>query len=495
VALQNATHQVCTGYGDSEAFYGGQHWMMPMHGVGQGNGACPAIWAVVSTPLLNMLRAHNLGCQFRSPISMRLCSFVGYTFVDDTDLIQSFPSISTADAITGLQKAIDVWEGRLKATGGALVPEKTFWYLTAFKWQGGKWSYQSVAEAPCVNDIKGQRKLLRRFEPSHAEVTLGVALAPEGNTLKQATNMKIAAIKWADAMRTGPKSKNDAWLAFQSTIWRTLAYPLPAINLTKEQCDHIMAPILHYILPAIGVCRNFPRSMVFTPNKFFGLGLPHLYTIQEISRLKDMMSHTFKNTTTGNLYRTSMELLIIELGMGTDFSITPYHLFSCLVTQSLVKSSWKFLYEERIQLKHDIDMKLPRSGDCLLMQLFHRYVSNADDLMSLNKCRLYLHAYYVSGIADGAGRTITGNAWTGYNFQHLHRATAWPQQGVPSRRDWDTWRRYIKVCLLGRGMTLKTPLGKWNTPVSDWSWFFSPSEESLYYKKDESWIRFSRTPV
>ncbi len=129
------------------------------------------------------------------------------------------------------------------------------------------------------------------------------------------------------------------------------------------------------------------------------------------------------------------------------------------------------------------------------MQLFHRYVSNADDFMSLNKCHLYLHAYYVSDITDGAGRTITDNAWMGHNFQHLHRATAWPQQGLPSQRDWDTWRRYIKVCLLGRGMTLKTSLGKWNTPVSDWSWFFFPSKESLYYKKDESWIRFSRTPV
>ncbi len=116
-----------------------------------------------------------------------------------------------------------------------------------------------------------------------------------------------------------------------------------------------------------------------------------------------MMSHTFKNTTTGDLYRTSMELLNIELGMGTDFSFTPYHLFSCLVTLSLVKSSWKFIYEERIQLKHDIGMKLPRSGDCPLMQLFHRYLPNADDLMSLNKCRLYLHAYYVSDIADGSG--------------------------------------------------------------------------------------------
>jgi hypothetical protein len=58
--LQEATHQVRTGYGDSKVSYGGTNWVIPLHGVGKGNGAGPAIWAVVSTPILYLLNSKNL---------------------------------------------------------------------------------------------------------------------------------------------------------------------------------------------------------------------------------------------------------------------------------------------------------------------------------------------------------------------------------------------------------------------------------------------------
>jgi hypothetical protein len=41
--LQNDTHQVRTAYGGSEYTYGGSQWDIPVHGIGQGNGASPAI--------------------------------------------------------------------------------------------------------------------------------------------------------------------------------------------------------------------------------------------------------------------------------------------------------------------------------------------------------------------------------------------------------------------------------------------------------------------
>ncbi len=53
--LQNLSHQIRTAYGDSVDSYGGSQWIIPMHSVGQGNGAGPAIWTVVSTQLLAML--------------------------------------------------------------------------------------------------------------------------------------------------------------------------------------------------------------------------------------------------------------------------------------------------------------------------------------------------------------------------------------------------------------------------------------------------------
>jgi hypothetical protein len=87
--LQEAIHKVRTGFGDSKAHYGGSVWLVPIHGIGQGNGAGPAIWAVVSTPLLNVLREKGYGCEVVCPLSSKFFRFVGYAFVDDTDVIQS----------------------------------------------------------------------------------------------------------------------------------------------------------------------------------------------------------------------------------------------------------------------------------------------------------------------------------------------------------------------------------------------------------------------
>jgi hypothetical protein len=238
---------------------------LAMHGIGQGNGAGPAIWAVLSTPLLNLLRTKGCGCEFISPISQMPYSSVGYAFVDDTDVIESkLDMMDHREARNKLQIAVDTWEGGLKATCGAIVPEKTFWYLTDFQWAAG--------------------------------------------------------------------------------MWKTLSYPLPALNLTREECDKVMRPVLQYLLPAIGVCRSFPRSLVYTSEQYMGLGVKNLHTTQEILRLKDILSHVYQRTDTGKLYRTTLELFILELGIGTDLHLLQPHVIQLLSTDSRIKSTVQFYY-------------------------------------------------------------------------------------------------------------------------------------------------------
>jgi hypothetical protein len=168
-----------------------------MHGNGQGDGAGPAIWAVLSTPILNMLRKHGFGCEFLAPISNMKYKFVGYPFVDDTDLIQSNSSHNSyTQVIHSLQQALDIWEGGLKATCGAIIPEKTFWHMVDFQLSPGLWKYKSIQECPgplFVNDIHGQRCEIRCFEVSHAETMLGIDIAPDGNNRQQFQKMKATA--------------------------------------------------------------------------------------------------------------------------------------------------------------------------------------------------------------------------------------------------------------------------------------------------------------
>jgi len=43
---------------------------VPIHGIGQGNGAGPAIWTVVSTPLLNLLREKVTAVKWSVPFQV-----------------------------------------------------------------------------------------------------------------------------------------------------------------------------------------------------------------------------------------------------------------------------------------------------------------------------------------------------------------------------------------------------------------------------------------
>lgn len=60
--------RVRTAYGYSEEKYGGNLFAIPFdhppQEAGQGNGASPAIGAVVSTPVLNMIHAAGHGVSF-----------------------------------------------------------------------------------------------------------------------------------------------------------------------------------------------------------------------------------------------------------------------------------------------------------------------------------------------------------------------------------------------------------------------------------------------
>jgi hypothetical protein len=83
--LQDLHHHVRTIYGDSEESFTGGLWSVPIQGIGQGNGAGPTLWALISTPLLNILQEEGLCVAFKTALSGNKVTFAGYIFVDDSD--------------------------------------------------------------------------------------------------------------------------------------------------------------------------------------------------------------------------------------------------------------------------------------------------------------------------------------------------------------------------------------------------------------------------
>jgi hypothetical protein len=266
-----------------------------------------------------MLREEGFGAYFQASISGEKMGFVGYAFVDDTDLCETsgFQFANASTVAIQMQRSLDHCEGGIRAFGGAIVPEKSHWYLIDFKLDQGNWHYATKEDAPAtltVQDSTGQRCTLDQFSTHEARRTLGVRLAPDNNDQEEVTYLRQCGEAWKERIRTGHLPRHLAWQALTTTILPKIHYPLAATTLTLDQCKYFMAPILQGGLPTSGIVRTLPHTLVYGTTRYQGLGLPSLYTEQGISHITKLLQHGAKDNITGQLLRSSLEALQLELG-------------------------------------------------------------------------------------------------------------------------------------------------------------------------------------
>jgi hypothetical protein len=99
-----------------------------------------------------------------------------------------------------LQTSLDFWEVGLRASRGAILPEKTAWNLTSFKWSNGTWKYQTIADSPVlltVKDIHREPHTLHWLEYNESMTTLGVEIAPGGDMDQQIKTLWAKLSTWA----------------------------------------------------------------------------------------------------------------------------------------------------------------------------------------------------------------------------------------------------------------------------------------------------------
>ncbi len=105
-------------------------------GLGQGNGASPAGWCVISIVILWAHGAKGHGAHFMALMSLVRRSLSAILYVDDTDLlhINMDADESIVEVHAAIQRAIENWGRLLIATGGTLKPDKCFYHLIDFAW-------------------------------------------------------------------------------------------------------------------------------------------------------------------------------------------------------------------------------------------------------------------------------------------------------------------------------------------------------------------------
>jgi hypothetical protein len=490
--IQEMHHFIRTAYGDSRVSYHPQD--VPFHGILQGNGAGPTIWAMVSSPLLDRMRDKGHGIKLDTPEGTIHLS--GFAFVDDTDLCQD----NEADiGIESTQAAVSDWDDALRATGGLLVPSKCKFFYVAYDWSNDQWTINKDIQDSFelrIMDDQGQTHPIQQVAATDSELALGIMFSPSGNMEGETTYLKQKATAWADKVRSGQLTRQEAWYCLNVTVLRTIEYALPATTLTYKQFQSVLQPILQIGLPRAGICRNISRDVLFSPIRYQGFGLRHPFISQGIAKLK--MLFDARQQLSLSLIATSWEHTMVESGLGMHFLHSNFSWFQCLVTAGWISSLWEFLSHFHNICLCQVDSRyqaiMRHQDDNFLMAVVAAKGTDItkSERITFNLCRLYLQVTLISDISTADGRSVRPHLWKGIKFDNAKGW--WPKQPRPSERAWRLWRRLLKRILN------TSDSGKFLYPFpqsncsDDWTWFLHVDSDSLYQRKGNGdWYKYSPT--
>ena len=483
--LQDVQYHTRTVYGVSTETFGGSHpsYTNKPQGSGQGNGAAPQLWAIVSSKMIEMLHTLGLASTIILPLSGTEMSIVGFAYVDDSDLIAYSKSHDIHQTVQQMQRVVNAWERAAKVTGGAIAPLKCWWYLVFFEWDDkNNWFYghnsmHSLSARDAANNLHELQHLL----PHQAQEMLGVHIAPDGNNNDQVKTLLTKAKGYSERMRTNFSYSHEAWVGMTHVAMKSLDYCLPATTMTQQECDKIMWEIIKGFLPKSGINRYIKRDVLFAPPALQGLGMKNLYVMQGIHHVADLVENVWKNSITGHFQLTSLEFLRLELGVNYHLLNSNYEsLAGLIMTPSWIVHTWKFMSEYNINI--DIDapkIDTLRENDKPLMELIlQNNLVTEQEAVVANKCRLYLQVFMVSDLVTGCGKYLKDNVWNGIRDNHNKSSTTiWPLIPRPSNDMIKTWQSVLRrtLCTV-RYKSLDVPLKSWLQIPRYWTWFLDGDE-------------------
>jgi len=337
-----------------DRFWGVKDIFWNMMGLGQGNRAAPPSWIQLSAVLVNVFKQLELRALLVDPITQESIHSMGTMFVDDTDLYTwKDRLLNPGELWLQTQLELTQWSTLLNATGGALKPEKCFWYMLDYTCEDGEWSYAEMTPRELfVTNPDRTKSQINQEEVTVSKKTLGIHDSPAGGNEEHLKYIQQKASIWRDRMPNGHLPHHMAWIAYRLQLWPGLRYGLGTMTNNIEEATSVSTKTDYRMLNILGVARTVTKGLGTLHSTFGGFGLLSVTTEQLICRINMLLQHYHTSTNLSRILDASLSLryLQLQLGMPHNPVTLDYDKLGYLAPLSWVKMLWRSLHHFIIHL-------------------------------------------------------------------------------------------------------------------------------------------------
>ncbi len=379
------------------------------------------------------------------------------------------------------QFKIEQWSRLLNATGGALKPEKCWWYLLDYTCEDGQWMYtNAIPRDLFITNPDGTKSAIKQEEATVSKKTLGIYDSPAGGNNDHLDYIKGKATTWVNRMTNGHLPSHMAWVAYKHQLWPGLRYGLGTMTNNIPPAKKLLDNVDHKTLNVLGILHNVTKGLRKIHTTFGGFGLFDLPTEQLISRVNMFFQHYHVSMNLSKKLDALLGYLQLQIRTPNNPFLLDYARWGNLAPLSWVKMLWKSLQHFEITLYMQFPtIPPPREGDQVIMNIIFSHPFDSTIIARLNRCRVYLHALFLSDITTASGKYLEHFVFNPGGITKQSRYS-FPQE-QPSRQDWDRWINFWHEYTT-TGSILKSPLGRWINPTHwIWQWYYDKNWEALYH--------------
>ena len=476
-----------TGFGISEqpAFGGSAGFGSKLMGLGQGSGAAPGGMRNIITLVDNAYKRLGHGMEAKSSLAGRIFLLAAIIYVDDTDLLHwaKFYGISDDEFVAQIQQATTDWGMLVQATGGAVKPSKSFWYLMSWKFDRGRAVLKSKEEVSrhsiSIPQSDGTTAVIP-LEANHVtKKTLGVWSNPLNRPTVPLEKLKTKGLDWVDKLRVRPLERKNTWLSLTVQQYPGLFYGLSSLYASPDELEQAMGSVYFNALPFLGFNRNINKAYRTLPSEYQGIGLKH-WCIEKLGKdISVLLRHWQSDSTLGMALQFVYEAFVMEIGLDGNVLTRSYQQLQHLATHSWFKILWQYAdkYDLSITFAPRFNIGPSRVGDVALMDIFLAAGYSTSLMESLNRCRRFKCVHSLSDVLFADGKTINYEVFSDAPGEST-RLFSWEQ---PTRADQSQWKSAI-LDKVPQTISRIGQLGKYICqPHKQYKWLASRDGEYVYH--------------
>ena len=381
-------------------------------GVGQGGGASPVIWMAILIILLKAYKKTQLGATITDFILNTIIPLWIISYVDDNSIVRHFSETSTVpEMLEGMKSNLFEWQKLLQLTGGDLSLEKC--QVIIMRWyQDGVWGtpkmqkLQHQNETIHIQSLKStmQSEQLVRLDPDKAERVLGIRLPLTGSMTMEKKFRQQQLKEFCTNLYNSPLSHYEAHSAYQTRYKSIATYPYTVTTFSTKTLNEIQKSSVKLLLPKLGVNRNMPRAVIYGPRALGGRQLMNLVVEQPARNLHTTIGHLRRQDRLSTILYATMRDIQLEIGTKEPFFKLDPNKYTYATENTRWLYTWKTAKEFGITLEiAKFWTPMPKYYDDKNIMSYAvkdptYNGKNNYKLQSLNRCRLYQEAIFLSDL-------------------------------------------------------------------------------------------------